>query len=113
MCNFYSNQDTCAKCTYVVPSPCAGIVYCFSRKETEQVTLDLTQQGIKAGCYHGYLSASDRTRVHMQWLEDVIQVCLMHYYMHFYLYCQNLSISDCVSLSLPSVCYPVRVCARS
>ena len=51
-----------------------GIVYCFSRKDSEQVTLDLCQQGIRAGCYHGDLPSSDRSRVHKQWLNNTIKV---------------------------------------
>ena len=49
-------------------------MYCLSQKETEQVSLDLSQVGISAGCYHGNMVASDRTRVHTAWISNKIQV---------------------------------------
>lgn len=52
----------------------SGIVYCFSRKDTEQVCLDLCQQGLRAGCYHADLPAKERSRVHRQWLKNAVQV---------------------------------------
>jgi len=52
----------------------AGIIYTFSRKETEDVTLELQSRGIKAGCYHADLSARERSRVHKAWLDNAIHV---------------------------------------
>ncbi|KAK3101107.1 hypothetical protein FSP39_000993 [Pinctada imbricata] len=52
----------------------SGIIYCFSRKESEEVASELQQRGIKAGCYHADLSAKERSRVHRMWLQDKIHV---------------------------------------
>ncbi|XP_012944528.2 ATP-dependent DNA helicase Q1 [Aplysia californica] len=52
----------------------SGIVYCFSRKDSEEVTSDLMSHGIKAGCYHGDIDAKSRSRVHRMWLSGEIQV---------------------------------------
>ncbi|GFO18139.1 ATP-dependent DNA helicase q1-like [Plakobranchus ocellatus] len=52
----------------------SGIIYCFSRKETEEVTVDLMSRGIKAGCYHADMDAKSRSRVHRSWLCGEIQV---------------------------------------
>ena len=52
-----------------------GIVYCLSRKDSDQVSIDLCQKGIKAGCYHADLPASEKTRIHTQWLQNKTQVC--------------------------------------
>ena len=51
-----------------------GIVYCFSRKETEEVAVDLMSRGIKAGCYHADMDAKARSQVHRDWLSGVVQV---------------------------------------
>ena len=51
-----------------------GIIYCFSRKDAEQVTLDLCQLGIRAGYYHADVSSANRRQVHRQWLNNTIQV---------------------------------------
>ena len=52
-----------------------GIVYCFSRKETEEVTVELLSRGIKAGCYHADMDAKSRSKVHRDWLSGEVQVC--------------------------------------
>ncbi|XP_061178642.1 ATP-dependent DNA helicase Q1-like [Saccostrea echinata] len=52
----------------------SGIIYCFSRKESQDVTADLRQRGIKTGCYHADLSSHERSRVHKMWLKDEIKV---------------------------------------
>ena len=39
----------------------SGIVYCLSRKKTEEVAELLSQEGINAVCYHAGLSAEERT----------------------------------------------------
>ena len=51
-----------------------GIVYCLSRKDSEQVCLDLRGKGISTGCYHADLPAAERSQVHRQWLKKMIQV---------------------------------------
>ena len=60
---------TCMHCALI-----AGIVYCLSRKDTEQVSRELSQHGIKAACYHADMAAEERTSVHMQWLKNKLQV---------------------------------------
>ncbi|XP_046543863.1 ATP-dependent DNA helicase Q1-like isoform X2 [Haliotis rubra] len=52
----------------------SGIVYCFSRKDAEEVTMELQKRGIKAGCYHGDLSSKERSRVHKLWTASQIHV---------------------------------------
>ncbi|XP_041365340.1 ATP-dependent DNA helicase Q1-like [Gigantopelta aegis] len=52
----------------------SGIVYCFSRKDTHDVTTEFLQRGIKAGCYHADLSAKERSHVHQMWTNNAIQV---------------------------------------
>ena len=55
--------------------PCfSGIIYTFSKKESEDVTAELQSRGIKAGCYHADLSAQQRSFVHRNWLSNKIQV---------------------------------------
>lgn len=51
-----------------------GIIYTFSKKDSEDVTADLQSRGIKAGCYHADLSARERSRVHKAWIENSIHV---------------------------------------
>ncbi|KAI1711382.1 DEAD/DEAH box helicase domain-containing protein [Ditylenchus destructor] len=46
----------------------SGIIYCFSRKECEEVAQDLRKNGIKAAYYHAYLEADQRRKVHEKWL---------------------------------------------
>jgi ATP-dependent DNA helicase Q1 len=41
------------------PTDC-GIVYCFSRKEAENVTSELKARGLKAECYHGSVDADKK-----------------------------------------------------
>ncbi|XP_063785469.1 ATP-dependent DNA helicase Q1 [Pseudophryne corroboree] len=52
----------------------SGIVYCFSQKDSEQVTINLQKLGIKAGTYHANMEARDKTKVHTCWTENRIQV---------------------------------------
>lgn len=55
------------------PKKC-GIVYCFSVKDCEFVSTELSKLHIKAGCYHGKLDAETRSRIQHQWSNDQIQV---------------------------------------
>lgn len=57
----------------------AGIIYCLSRKESQDVTVDLQQRGIKTGCYHADLTGQERSRVHKLWLKDQIKVSKLAY----------------------------------
>ena len=52
----------------------AGIVYCFSQKESAEVARGLQKQGIQSLCYHANLAAKERSRVHRLWASDQIQV---------------------------------------
>eukprot|EP00644_Phytophthora_capsici_P005863 jgi/Phyca11/538960/estExt2_Genewise1Plus.C_PHYCAscaffold_20717 len=49
-----------------------GIVYCLTRKETEQVTRHLTQANVRAACYHAYVE--DKEETHMSWFRNKLQV---------------------------------------
>ncbi|KAK1948481.1 ATP-dependent DNA helicase Q1 [Phytophthora citrophthora] len=49
-----------------------GIVYCLTRKETEQVTKHLTQANVRAACYHAYMENKEET--HMAWFRNKLQV---------------------------------------
>lgn len=55
------------------PKEC-GILYCQSRKTTEQVAERLQHHGIKAEPYHAGLTAEARTRHQERFLRDEIQV---------------------------------------
>ncbi|XP_019485915.1 PREDICTED: ATP-dependent DNA helicase Q1 [Hipposideros armiger] len=52
----------------------SGIIYCFSQKDSEQVTVSLQKQGIHAGVYHANMEAEDKTKVHEGWSTNKIQV---------------------------------------
>ncbi|CAI5786444.1 ATP-dependent DNA helicase Q1 [Podarcis lilfordi] len=52
----------------------SGIIYCFSQKDAEQVTMNLQKLGIKAGAYHANMEPKDKSRVHKRWSANDIQV---------------------------------------
>ncbi|XP_072000856.1 ATP-dependent DNA helicase Q1-like isoform X2 [Engystomops pustulosus] len=52
----------------------SGIVYCFSQKDSEQVTMSLQKLGVGAGTYHANMEARDKSRVHAHWTQNKIQV---------------------------------------
>jgi ATP-dependent DNA helicase RecQ len=52
----------------------SGIVYCLSRKRTEQVAQKLVKAGIPAAAYHAGLSATERTRVQDSFLADELDI---------------------------------------
>ncbi|KAL5550444.1 hypothetical protein UlMin_000620 [Ulmus minor] len=52
----------------------SGIVYCFSRKECEQVAKELRERGISADFYHADMNVNAREKVHMQWSKNKLQV---------------------------------------
>jgi len=52
----------------------SGIVYCLSRRRTEEVAGRLVDEGIKAAPYHAGLPAPQRTRVQDDFLGDRLQV---------------------------------------
>lgn len=52
----------------------SGIVYCLSRKGTEDMAADLRKSGVKAGIYHAGLSADERNRIQDDFINDRINV---------------------------------------
>ncbi|TKC36464.1 hypothetical protein EI555_014748, partial [Monodon monoceros] len=52
----------------------SGIIYCFSQKDSEQVTVSLQKLGIPAGAYHANMEPEDKTKVHRRWSANEIQV---------------------------------------
>ncbi|KAL9246999.1 hypothetical protein vseg_020473 [Gypsophila vaccaria] len=56
------------------PNNESGIVYCFTRKECEQVAKDLREVGIKADYYHADMDVKHRENVHLRWSNGKLQV---------------------------------------
>jgi ATP-dependent DNA helicase RecQ len=52
----------------------SGIVYCFSRKNTESVARNLSEDGISAKPYHAGLTAAERTKHQEAFLRDDVRV---------------------------------------
>ncbi len=52
----------------------AGIIYCLSRKMSEDVALFLQKEGIEAGVYHANLSFQEREDTQRNFKNDTIQV---------------------------------------
>ncbi|OAE23294.1 hypothetical protein AXG93_745s1160 [Marchantia polymorpha subsp. ruderalis] len=52
----------------------SGIVYCFTRKECEQVAEELRQRGISASHYHADMAPDVRANIHTRWSGNKIQV---------------------------------------
>ncbi|XP_059172094.1 ATP-dependent DNA helicase Q1-like [Physella acuta] len=52
----------------------SGIVYCFSRKDSEEVAQELKSRGLKAGWYHADMDANSRSTVHKKWLSGEVQI---------------------------------------
>jgi len=52
----------------------SGIVYAFSRKETEEIGRFLNANGIIARSYHAGMSSQERTSVHKEFMNDTLQV---------------------------------------
>jgi len=52
----------------------SGIVYCLSRKSTEQLASKLKQNGIKAASYHAGLNFAERSKTQESFIYDKIQV---------------------------------------
>ena len=53
-----------------------GIIYCQKRRSVKEIALWLTNQGIKAGIYHGGLDKKTREQMMKSWLEDQVQVMI-------------------------------------
>ncbi|XP_031738250.1 mediator of RNA polymerase II transcription subunit 34 isoform X2 [Cucumis sativus] len=56
------------------PNNESGIIYCFSRKECEQVAKELRLRGISADHYHADMDSVAREKVHMRWSNSRLQV---------------------------------------
>jgi ATP-dependent DNA helicase RecQ len=48
----------------------SGIIYCLSRKKTEQVCARLLEHGISASFYHAGMESADRSRVQEEFIKD-------------------------------------------
>jgi ATP-dependent DNA helicase RecQ len=51
-----------------------GIIYCLSRKSTEDVAENLQKAGLRAACYHAGLPSEQRSQVQEKFLKDDLQV---------------------------------------
>lgn len=52
----------------------AGVIYCLSRKSTEELAVKLLSNNIKAAAYHAMLPARERSQVQEDFINDKIQV---------------------------------------
>jgi ATP-dependent DNA helicase RecQ len=52
----------------------SGIIYCLSRKSTEEVAQKLLKNNIKAGVYHAKLSKEEKDKTYSDFMKDKIQV---------------------------------------
>lgn len=52
----------------------SGIIYCLSRKGTEDLAADLKSKGVAAGIYHAGLSSEERIRIQDDFINDRIHV---------------------------------------
>ncbi|XP_071830405.1 uncharacterized protein [Apostichopus japonicus] len=52
----------------------SGIIYCFSRKDTENVAHELNSEGVRAAAYHAYIEPQARSMVHKDWRNGRIKV---------------------------------------
>ncbi len=63
---FIPKEDVCV---YV-----AGIIYCLTQKDCEEMVKELMSHGIRADCYHANLDSRYRSRVHRNWVNNTTQV---------------------------------------
>lgn len=61
-------------CAVLRSVPGSGILYCATRQSAKRWTESLRQLGIEAVCYHGGLSAADRTAAHQAWRSGQVRV---------------------------------------
>ncbi|EYC24382.1 hypothetical protein Y032_0014g2477 [Ancylostoma ceylanicum] len=52
----------------------SGIVYCFSRKDCEEVATQLRGNGVRAAFYHADMDSARRTSVHEKWVSGKYNV---------------------------------------
>lgn len=55
-------------------SETSGIIYCLSRKSTEDLAEKLQRAGLKAGAYHAGLSSKERSRIQEQFINDEVPI---------------------------------------
>ncbi|RLN86877.1 hypothetical protein BBJ28_00002143 [Nothophytophthora sp. Chile5] len=65
-------MDTLVNLVRSFPATDTGIVYCLTRKETEQVARQLRSASIRAACYHAYME--DKEETHVAWIRNKLQV---------------------------------------
>ena len=51
-----------------------GIIYCLSKKDCDDMALDLRKAGIKAKAYHAGLGKEERSQTQDSWLQDKVRV---------------------------------------
>ena len=59
---------------FVKANPGSGIVYCLSKKSTEQVAEGLSKRNIKALYYHAGMSAEERRIVQQKFISDEVEI---------------------------------------
>ncbi len=52
----------------------SGIVYCLSRKSTENIAAKLVKEGINASCYHAGLTPNQRSNAQENFIKDNVQI---------------------------------------
>ena len=52
----------------------AGLIYCFSKKDCEQVTKELLSRKVKCGAYHADVSLMERKYLLNNWKSENLQV---------------------------------------
>lgn len=51
-----------------------GIIYCLSRRSTEELAMKLKQAGFNSAFYHGALQAQDRAKIQDDFQQDKVQI---------------------------------------
>ncbi|KAL4258185.1 ATP-dependent DNA helicase [Pleurotus pulmonarius] len=52
----------------------SGIVYCLTKKDTEEVAKGLSENGIKSGVYHADVGDADKEALHRRWRDGKVKV---------------------------------------
>jgi RecQ family ATP-dependent DNA helicase len=52
----------------------SGIVYCFSKKDCEEVAQQINREGIPCGFYHADISPEDKHRTYEAWISGSIRI---------------------------------------